>query len=313
MLFLLKTEYMFEFLVFIGEHISLPFIITVAAVAFYIFFFRGGHDQVYVKMWFARRTYKKYVLEEGRTYEFFISQVEANNTFVGYYTTDSPEKIQRKLNNAARDLANVLDYLQNYESLVRRYFECESFTYKQFKQFKEDVKATNYKNYIIQSDAYIAKLKNAQTPLLVEDTEIDEPVLYTMLLNPLSNGQFQLLAECANKNKIFTSEVTAEDLEFTFNCQTSKLTEILRPKVNRKLAVFLDTLDKGGIIIKEWQNLVGKQKLFYSSDASTKKHLTKGDMASALYKSGTIDSNKKDKYEELREEVGNYIKQLKKM
>ena len=304
---------MFEFLVFIGEHITLPFAITGAAALFYIYFFRGGHDQVYVKMWFARRTYKKFVLEEGRTYEFFISQVEAKNSFVGYYTTDSPEKIQRKLNNAASDLANVLDYLQNYESLVRRYFECESFTYKQFKQFKEDVKAINYKNYIIQSDAFIAKLKNAQTPLLVEDAKVDEPVLHTMLLNPLSNGQFQMLAECANKYNIFTKEVSAEDLEFTFNCQTSKLAKILRPKINRELAVFLDTLDKGGIIINDWQSFVEKHMLFYSSDTSTQKQIMGRDMASALYKSSTIDSSKKDKYAELRTGVGEYIKQLKKM
>ena len=190
---------MFEFLVFIGEHITLPFAITGLAVILYIFFFRGGHDQVYVMMWFARRTYKKYVLKDGRTYDFFVKQVEANNSFVAYNTTDSAESIQRKLNRAASVLADVMDYLQNYEFLVRRYFECESFTYKQFKQFKEDVKATNYKNYIIQTDAYIAKLKNAETALLVEDTETAEHVLHTMLVNPLNNGQFQMLAECANK------------------------------------------------------------------------------------------------------------------
>ena len=313
MLFLLKTKYMFEFLVFVGEHVTPLFAITGLAVILYIFFFRGGHDQVYVMMWFARRTYKKYVLKDGRTYDFFVKQVEANNSFVAYNTTDSAESIQRKLNRAASVLADVMDYLQNYEFLVRRYFECESFTYKQFKQFKEDVKATNYKNYIIQTDAYIAKLKNAETALLVEDTETAEHVLHTMLVNPLNNEQFQMLAECANKYNIFTKEVSAEELEFTFNCQTSKLAEILRPRINRKLAVFLDTLDKGDIIINDWQSFVEKHKLFYSSDTSTQKHIMGRDLASALYKSGIVDSSKKDKYTELRSGVGEYIKQLKEM
>lgn len=304
---------MFEFLVFIGEYITIPFAITGAAVILYIFFFKGGHDQVYVKMWFARRTYKKYVLEEGRTYEFFISQVETNNAYVGYDTTDSPEKIQRKLNNAASVIANVLDYLQNYESLVRRYFEYEKFTYEDFKKFKADVKAINMRNIIIEQDTDIAKLKNAETALLVENTKAEEPIKDTILVNQLSYEQFLLLAECANKYMIFTREVSAEDLEFTFNCQTSKLAEILRPKINRELAVFLDTLDKGDIIINDWQSFVEKHMLFYSSDTSTQKQIMGRDMASALYKSSTIDSSKKDKYAELRTGVGEYIKQLKKM
>ena len=115
------------------------------------------------------------------------------------------------------------------------------------------------------------------------------------------------------KYNIFTKEVSAEELEFTFNCQTSKLAEILRPRINRKLAVFLDTLDKGDIIINDWQSFVEKYKLFYSSDTSTQKHIMGRDLASALYKSGIVDSSKKDKYAELRSGVGEYIKQLKEM
>jgi len=304
---------MFEFLVLIGEYITLPFAITGAAVILYIFFFKGGHDQVYVKMWFARRTYKKYVLEEGRTYEFFISQVETNNAFVGYDTTDSPEKIQRKLNNAASVIANVLDYLQNYESLVRRYFEYEKFTYEDFKKFKADVKAINMRNIIIEQDTDIAKLKNAETALLVEDAKAEEPIKDTILVNQLSYEQFLLLAECANKYMIFTREVSAEDLKFTFNCHTSKLTGILRPRINRELAVFLDALDKGNIIIDDWQSFIDKHNLFYTSAKDSEKYILAGDLASALYKSGTVDSNKKDKYEELRAGVGEYIKQVKEM
>ena len=275
---------------------------------FYLYFFRGWRDRAYLKMKNAYKLYKKHVLDEGMTYKYFAQQFEAANSFITYRTDMSEANLQRHLNETNAAINTVLHYLENHEQLIVKYFNNPQFYYKEFLAFKEDVRAANHEKYIAEFDAkYGIKIPSENS------TEAEDQVQESILIKPLSDEQFLLLAECANKYMVFTEDVSAEDLKFTFNCKTSELPEILRPKINRKLAVFLDTLDKGDIIINDWQSFVEKYKLFYSSDTSTQKYIMGRDMASALYKSGTVDSSKKDKYAELRAGVGEYIKHLKEM
>jgi len=75
--------------------------------------------------------------------------------------------------------------------------------------------------------------------------------------------QIELLTKCINDSRIFSKTITSETMKEIFLC-TLKFPLIVANGKNKLLAYFFASLDDRSLIIKNWQSLCSRKKLFLS-------------------------------------------------
>lgn len=260
----------------------------------YLFFFRGWKDRYFLKFRGAHKLYKNTVLKDKMTYEFFIDNFKAKYSLDGSvkvkFTNDNLKEIG--IINSTNH--TVLYYLTNYRPVVEKYFNIKNLIdYKSFLSFKQE---------IIEFD----KSANSKEETVAARLETELISTKSILNRPLTDAQFEILAQCANKYNVFYKEVSFEELKNTFNCILPTAAYRLRAASNILLALFLDVLKENKIIIKNYQTFVEDNELFLSSNLKTEKILNRADLTNALTQTGVTGANHST-YEKIRDKMNDSI------
>ena len=260
----------------------------------YLFFFRGWKDRYFLKFRGAHKLYKNTVLKDKMSYEFFIDNFKAKYSLDGSvkvkFTNDNLKEIG--IINSTNH--TVLYYLTNYRPVVEKYFNRKNLIdYKSFLSFKQE---------IIEFD----KSADSKEETVAARLETELISTKSILNRPLTDAQFEILAQCANKFNVFYKEVSFEELKNTFNCILPTAAYRLRAASNILLALFLDVLKETKIIIKNYQTFVEDNELFLSSNLKTEKILNRADLTNALTQTGVTGANHST-YEKIREKMNDSI------
>lgn len=260
----------------------------------YLFFFRGWKDRYFLKFRGAHKLYKNTVLKDKMTYEFFIDNFKAKYSLDGSvkvkFTNDNLKEIG--IINSTNH--TVLYYLTNYRPVVEKYFNRKNLIdYKSFLSFKQE---------IIEFD----KSADSKEETVAARLETELISTKSILNRPLTDAQFEILAQCANKFNVFYKEVSFEELRNTFNCILPTAAYRLRAASNILLALFLDVLKENKIIIKNYQTFVEDNELFLSSNLKTEKILNRADLTNALTQTGVTGANHST-YEKIRDKMNDSI------
>lgn len=260
----------------------------------YLFFFRGWKDRYFLKFRGAHKLYKNTVLKDKMTYEFFIDNFKAKYSLDGSvkvkFTNDNLKEIG--IINSTNH--TVLYYLTNYRPVVEKYFNRKNLIdYKSFLSFKQEIIVFD-KSADSKDETVAARL---ETELISTKS---------ILNRPLTDAQFEILAQCANKFNVFYKEVSFEELKNTFNCILPTAAYRLRAASNILLALFLDVLKENKIIIKNYQTFVEDNELFLSSNLKTEKILNRADLTNALTQTGVTGANHST-YEKIRDKMNDSI------
>ena len=260
----------------------------------YLFFFRGWKDRYFLKFRGAHKLYKNTVLKDKMTYEFFIDIFKAKYSLDGSvkvkFTNDNLKEIG--IINSTNH--TVLYYLTNYRPVVEKYFSRKKIIdYKSFLCFKQE---------IIEFD----KSADSKEETVAARLETELISTKSILNRPLTDAQFEILAQCANKYNVFYKEVSFEELKNTFNCILPTAAYRLRAASNILLALFLDVLKENKIIIKNYQTFVEDNELFLSSNLKTEKILNRADLTNALTQTGVTGANHST-YEKIRDKMNDSI------
>ena len=260
----------------------------------YLFFFRGWKDRYFLKFRGAHKLYKNTVLKDKMTYEFFIDNFKAKYSLDGSvkvkFTNDNLKEIG--IINSTNH--TVLYYLTNYRPVVEKYFNRKNLIdYKSFLSFKQE---------IIEFD----KSADSKEETVAARLETELISTKSILNRPLTDAQFEILAQCANKFNVFYKEVSFDELKNTFNCILPTAAYRLRAASNILLALFLDVLKENKIIIKNYQTFVEDNELFLSSNLKTEKILNRADLTNALTQTGVTGANHST-YEKIRDKMNDSI------
>mgnify|MGYP003295089693 CR=1 FL=1 len=210
------------------------------------------------------------------SYEFFIDNFKAKYSLDGSvkvkFTNDNLKEIG--IINSTNH--TVLYYLINYRPVVEKYFSRKKIIdYKSFLRFKQE---------IIEPGNIPVNHENCSEATITPTIEIIPTK--SILNRPLTDEQYEILAQCANKHNVFYKEISFEELKNTFTCILPPVAYRLRPGSNILLALFLDVLKENNIIIKNYQTFVEDNKLFLSSSLRTEKILNRYDLTNALSQTG---------------------------
>lgn len=260
----------------------------------YLFFFRGWKDRYFLKFRSAHKLYMSTVLTDKMSYEFFIDNFKAKYSLDGSvkvkFTNDNLKEIG--IINSTNH--TVLYYLTNYRPVVEKYFNRKNLIdYKSFLSFKQE---------IIEFD----KSADSKEETVAARLETELISTKSILNRPLTDAQFEILAQCANKYNVFYKEVSFEELKNTFNCILPTAAYRLRAASNILLALFLDVLKENKIIIKNYQTFVEDNELFLSSNLKTEKILNRADLTNALTQTGVTGANHST-YEKIRDKMNDSI------
>lgn len=260
----------------------------------YLFFFRGWKDRYFLKFRSAHKLYMSTVLTDKMSYEFFIDNFKAKYSLDGSvkvkFTNDNLKEIG--IINSTNH--TVLYYLTNYRPVVEKYFNRKNLIdYKSFLSFKQE---------IIEFD----KSADSKEETVAARLETELISTKSILNRPLTDAQFEILAQCANKYNVFYKEVSFEELKNTFNCILPTAAYRLRAASNILLALFLDVLKENKIIIKNYQTFVEDNELFLSSNLKTEKILNRADLTNALTQTGVTGANHST-YEKIRDNMNDSI------
>ena len=260
----------------------------------YLFFFRGWKDRYFLKFRSAHKLYMSTVLTDKMSYEFFIDNFKAKYSLDGSvkvkFTNDNLKEIG--IINSTNH--TVLYYLTNYRPVVEKYFNRKNLIdYKSFLSFKQE---------IIEFE----KSSDSKEETVAARLETELISTKSILNRPLTDAQFEILAQCANKFNVFYKEVSFEELKNTFNCILPTAAYRLRAASNILLALFLDVLKENKIIIKNYQTFVEDNELFLSSNLKTEKILNRADLTNALTQTGVTGANHST-YEKIRDKMNDSI------
>ena len=132
----------------------------------------------------------------------------------------------------------------------------------------------------------------------------EKPVIVGNEINPFksdfSEEQIEILTDCINEVKLFTTSVSPKITKNLFDCN---LKGVLKSNNNRLLAYLMQSLNLRGYVTNEWQSTIARSKLILGKTKDTP--LTRTDLSTA-----TDQINMKQP--KGRETIDNYIKQLKK-
>lgn len=281
-----RLDFLFKFLI-ICAFIPLVYYI-------YLFFFRGWKDRYFLKFRSAHKLYMSTVLTDKMSYEFFIDNFKAKYSLDGSvkvkFTNDNLKEIG--IINSTNH--TVLYYLTNYKPVVEKYFNRKNLIdYKSFLSFKQE---------IIEFD----KSADSKEETVAARLETELISTKSILNRPLTDAQFEILAQCANKFNVFYKEVSFDELKNTFNCILPTAAYRLRAASNILLALFLDVLKENKIIIKNYQTFVEDNELFLSSNLKTEKILNRADLTNALTQTGVTGANHST-YEKIRDNMNDSI------
>lgn len=115
-----------------------------------------------------------------------------------------------------------------------------------------------------------------------------------------SEEQIEILTDCINEVKLFTTSVSPKITKNLFDCN---LKGVLKSNNNRLLAYLMQSLNLRGYVTNEWQSTIARSKLILGKTKDTP--LTRTDLSTA-----TDQINMKQP--KGWETIDNYIKQLKK-
>ena len=115
-----------------------------------------------------------------------------------------------------------------------------------------------------------------------------------------SEEQIEILTDCINEAKLFTTSVSPKITKSLFDCN---LKGVLKSNNNRLLAYLMQSLNLRGYVTDEWQSTIARSKLILGKTKDTP--LTRTDLSTA-----TDQINMKQP--KGWETIDNYIKQLKK-
>jgi len=132
----------------------------------------------------------------------------------------------------------------------------------------------------------------------------EKPVIVGNEINPFksdfSEEQIEILTDCINEVKLFTTSVSPKITKNLFDCN---LKGVLKSNNNRLLAYLMQSLNLRGYVTNEWQSTIARSKLILGKTKDTP--LTRTDLSTA-----TDQINmKQPKGWEI---IDKYIKQLKK-
>ena len=286
-----RLDFLFKFLI-ICAFIPLVFYT-------YLFFFRGWKDFYFLKFRSAHKLYKSAVLKDKMSYKFFIDHFKAKYSLDGSikvkFTNDNLKEIG--IINSTNH--TVLYYLTNYRPVVEKYFNTEKIIdYKSFLRFKQE---------IIEPGNIPVNHENCTEETITPTIEIIHTK--SILNRPLTDEQYEILAQCANKFNVFYKEVSFEELKNTFNCILPPLQDRLRASNNILLALFLDVLKEKKVIINKWQKFAGDNELFLSSNIKKEKVLNASDLTNALAQTGVTWPNHSE-YVNIRNKMDTPIIQM---
>lgn len=132
----------------------------------------------------------------------------------------------------------------------------------------------------------------------------EKPVVVGNEINPFksdfSEKQIEILTDCINEVKLFTTSVSTKIAKDLFDCS---LEGVLKSNNNRLLAYLMQSLNLRGFITDEWQSAIARNELVLGKTKDTP--LTRTDLSTA-----TDQINMKQP--KGWETIDNYIKQLKK-
>ena len=132
----------------------------------------------------------------------------------------------------------------------------------------------------------------------------EKPVIVGNEINPFksdfSEEQIEILTDCINEVKLFTTSVSPKITKNLFDCN---LKGVLKSNNNRLLAYLMQSLNLRGYVTNEWQSTIARSKLILGKTKDTL--LTRTDLSTA-----TDQINMKQP--KGWETIDNYIKQLKK-
>lgn len=260
----------------------------------YLFFFRGWKDRYFLKFRGAHKLYKNTVLKDKMTYEFFIDIFKAKYSLEGSFKVKFTNDNLKEIGIINSTNHTVLYYLTNYRPVVEKYFNRKNLIdYKSFLSFKQE---------IIEFD----KSADSKEETVAARLETELISTKSILNRPLTDAQFEILAQCANKFNVFYKEVSFEELKNTFNCILPTAAYRLRAASNILLALFLDVLKENKIVIKNYQTFVEDNELFLSSNLKTEKILNRADLTNALTQTGVTGANHST-YEKIREKMNDSI------
>ena len=110
------------------------------------------------------------------------------------------------------------------------------------------------------------------------------------LCSCLDNDDLGILARCCNEAQIFSEVINASDL---LSLLEGKMTMPLHSRNNRLVAFFFDQLSLYNLIIRNWQNVLARQRCIVSSTG--KDTLTQKSLSSALYSIVDLEMSAQEK------------------
>lgn len=130
----------------------------------------------------------------------------------------------------------------------------------------------------------------------------EKPMIVGNEINPFksdfSEEQIEILTDCINEVKLFTTSVSPKITKSLFDCN---LKGVLKSNNNRLLAYLMQSLNLRGYVTDEWQSTIARSKLILGKTKDTP--LTRTDLSSAN------DSAKPEP--KGSETIDKYIKKLK--
>ena len=168
-----------------------------------------------------------------------------------------------------------------------------------------------YAKYLIgeieQIELTEVQTDRSRSSVLINDEPCEQkrkPVIVGNEINPFksdfSEEQIEILTDCINEVKLFTTSVLPKITKSLFDCN---LKGVLKSNNNRLLAYLMQSLNLRGYVTNEWQSTIARSKLILGKTKETP--LTRTDLSTA-----TDQINmKQPKGWEI---IDKYIKQLKK-
>ena len=199
-----------------------------------------------------------------------------------------------ELLNEAYDLYQV--EVVNQGKLYQRY--ADDFVYSHEFHDAIDAWSKNEENYFNKSKISETELREMltlfNTTLPSSNTFVArKKVRETSDLNLcscLDNDDLGILARCCNEAQIFSEVINASDL---LSLLEGKMTMPLHSRNNRLVAFFFDQLSLYNLIIRNWQNVLARQRCIVSSTG--KDTLTQKSLSSALYSIVDLEMSAQEK------------------
>lgn len=210
-----------------------------------------------------------------------------DSTFIEMLSTDEKRKYA-KFNTLSLDFTTYTDNHQIYDT--------ELPYFSSVVEYAVLVRYINCLKKFVQTE-------NLPEPAIPEGTEIkiDKPELPRNFESKFEDWQIDILTECVNEVRIFSTPITSQTMKDVLLCKLNKPLQVAKNK-NKLLAYLFYQLDTRNYIVRDWQAVCAKNELFISSGKGI--ILQQGNFSSAVAQNNEFPP--KDCHI-----IDNYIKELK--